>query len=213
MNATDVRESLGRRFARLTTNAVVANPRLWRVFRSLTRRQFNAIAPRWDARRTDDAFAALQAGLAALPEPPADVLDLGTGTGKAAFAIARRFPAANVVGVDLADAMIAEAEGLTAPELADRVRFQVGDAAGLPFPDDSFDLVSLANMIPFFDELARVVRPDGHVLVSFSGGAATPIYVPFERLRSELGRRGFTDFADFTAGVATALLARKVSRS
>jgi len=213
VSVTDVRESLGRRFARLTTNAVVANPRLWRVFRSLTRRQFNAIAPRWDARRTDDAFAALQAGLAALPEPPADVLDLGTGTGKAAFAIARRFPAANVVGVDLADAMIAEAEGLTAPELADRVRFQVGDAAGLPFPDDSFDLVSLANMIPFFDELARVVRPDGHVLVSFSGGAATPIYVPFERLRSELGRRGFTDFADFTAGVGTALLARKVSRS
>jgi len=213
VSVTDVRESLGRRFARLTTNAVVANPRLWRVFRWLTRRQFNAIAPVWDARRTEDAFTVLQAGLAALPESPADALDLCTGTGKAAFAIARRFPAANVVGVDLADAMIAEARRLTPPELDDRVRFQVGDAADLPFADESFDLVSLANMIPFFDELARLVRSGGHVLVSFSGGASTPIYVPFERLRAQLGRRGFTDFADFAAGPGTALLARRPRRS
>jgi ubiquinone/menaquinone biosynthesis C-methylase UbiE len=213
VNVTGVRQSLGRRFARLTTNAVVARPRLWRAFRSLTRRQFNAIAPRWDAMRTDDAFGALEAGLAALPAPPEEVLDLGTGTGKAAFAIARRFPAATVVGVDLADAMIVEARRLMPPDLADRVRFDVGDAADLPFADSSFDLVSLANMIPFFDELARVVRPGAHVLLSFSGGASTPIYVPFERLRSELGRRGFTDFADFAAGVGTALLARKHPRS
>jgi SAM-dependent methyltransferase len=93
------------------------------------------------------------------------------------------------------------------------VRFEVGDAASLRFGNDSFDLVSLANMIPFFDELGRVVRPGGHVLMSFSGGAETPIYVPFERLRTELGSRGFADFADFAAGRGTALLARKVERS
>ena len=209
MNLSKLRQNAGRRFARFTTNAVVANPRLWSVFRTLTRRQFNAIAPRWDAMRTEDAFAVLEAGLAALPEPPAHALDLGTGTGKAAFAIARRFPAADVVGVDLADGMIAQARRLAPAELEGRVRFEVGDAASLRFPDESFDLVSLANMIPFFDELARIVRPRGHVLLSFSGGAATPIYVPFERLRAELGRRGFIDFADFAAGAGTALLARK----
>jgi SAM-dependent methyltransferase len=213
VRTTELRGNVGRRFARLTTNVVVANPRLWRAFRALTRRQFNAIAPRWDALRTEDAFAVLEAGLAALPASPAHALDLGTGTGKAAFAIARRFPAAEVVGVDLADAMIAEADRLTPPELAERVRFEVGDAARLRFADASFDLVSLANMIPFFDELARIVQPGGHVLLSFSGGAATPIYVPFERLRAELGRRGFTEFADFTAGAGTALLARQGSRS
>jgi SAM-dependent methyltransferase len=209
VNLSELRQNAGRRFARLTTNAVVANPRLWSVFRTLTRRQFNAIAPRWDAMRTEDAFAVLEAGLAALPEPPAHALDLGTGTGKAALAIARRFPAADVVGVDLADGMIAEARRLTPAELEGRVRFEVGDAANLRFADGSFDLVSLANMIPFFDELARIVRPGGHVLLSFSGGAATPIYVPFERLRAELDRRGFHDFADFAAGAGTALLARK----
>jgi SAM-dependent methyltransferase len=210
---TDLRDNAGRRFARLTTNVVVSNPRLWRFFRALTRRQFNAVAPHWDAMRTDDAFAVLEAGLAALPQPPAHALDLGTGTGKAAFAIVRRFPAADVVGVDLADGMIAEARRLTPPELAEHVRFEVGDASRLSFADESFDLVSLANMIPFFDELARVVRQGGHVLLSFSGGAGTPIYVPFERLRGELGPRGFTDFADFAAGRGTALLARKVVRS
>ena len=57
-------------------------------------------------------------------------------------------------------------------------------------------------MIPFFDELARVVAPGGAVVFSFSGGAETPIYVPPERLRTELGRRGFADFAEFSAGAA-----------
>ncbi|HZC28661.1 MAG TPA: methyltransferase domain-containing protein [Gaiellaceae bacterium] len=209
----ELRQNLGRRFARLTTNAVVAYPTMWRVFRPLMRRQFDSIAPRWDAMRTPDAFAVLEPSLTALPAPPSRVLDLGTGTGKAAFAIARRFPEADVVGIDLAPEMIREAQRLTPPELAERVRFQVGDASSLPFGDESFDLVSLANMIPFFDELARVVRAEGHVLLTFSGGAATPIYVPFDRLRDKLGARGFTDFAAFEAAEGTALLARKRARS
>ena len=64
-------------------------------------------------------------------------------------------------------------------------------------------------MIPFFDELARVTAPGGAVVFSFSGGAETPIYVSSERLRSELGRRNFADFAEFSVGRGTALLARK----
>ena len=213
MTFAELQQQLGRRFARLTTNAVVAYPALWHVFRPLMRRQFDAIAPQWDAMRMPDAFAVLEPALAAVPAAPSRVLDLGTGTGKAAFAIARRFPDADVVGADLAPGMIREAQRLTPAELADRVRFEIADASDLPFDDESFDLVSLANMIPFFDELARVVRTDGHVLLSFSGGAGTPIYVPFERLRRELGRRGFTDFADFEAAGGTALLARKGARS
>jgi len=67
----------------------------------------------------------------------------------------------------------------------------------------------LANMIPFFDELERVVSPGGHVVFMFSAGPETPIWVPPERLRKELESRGFSDFADFEAGVGTALLARK----
>ena len=64
-------------------------------------------------------------------------------------------------------------------------------------------------MIPFFDELTRVLAPGGQVLFAFSGGDATPIYVAPERLRAELEGRGFTEFADFAAGHGTALVARK----
>jgi ubiquinone/menaquinone biosynthesis C-methylase UbiE len=206
-------ETLGRKFARFTTNQVVRWPRAWPAFRWLTRRQFDRVAPVWDAMRSADAFAPLEAALDSLDATPSRVLDLGTGTGRAAFLLARRYPETEVVGVDLAPAMLAEARKLTPPELAGRVRFEEADAERLPFSDASFDLVSLANMIPFFPELERITAPGGAVVFSFSGGADTPIYVPSDVLRAELGKRGFTDFADFAAGNGTAFVARKPSRS
>jgi ubiquinone/menaquinone biosynthesis C-methylase UbiE len=209
MKLANLEMSLGRRFARVATNAAVARPRAWRAFRWLMRAQFDRLAPNWDAMRRHDAFASLERALDALPEPPRHVLDLGTGTGRAALLAARRFPRADVLGVDLAAGMLAEARTLTPPELAQRVRFEVADAARLPLDDSSFDLVILANMIPFFDELDRVLAPGGQLAVSFSAGPETPIWVPPERLRRELADRGFTDFADFEGGGGTALLARK----
>ena len=202
-------EALGRKFARFTTNQVVRWPRAWPLFRWLTRRQFDRIAPVWDEMRSAEAFAPLDAALDSLDTAPSRVLDLGTGTGRAAFLLARRYPQAEVVGVDLAPAMLAEARKLTPPELADRVRFEEADAEHLAYPDGSFDLVSLANMIPFFPELARISAPGGAVVFSFSGGAETPIYVPPELLRKELSKLGFAEFADFAVGRGTALVARK----
>jgi SAM-dependent methyltransferase len=209
VNWAELEQTLGRKFARLTTNVVVSRPGLWGPFRGLVRRQFDRMAPRWDAMRRPEAFAAFDVGLEALPEPPARALDLGTGTGAAALRVAGRFPEAEIVGVDLAEAMVAQARANTPPELGDRVRFEAADASRLPFDDGSFDLVTLVNMIPFFDELARLVAPRGHLLFSFSGGPDTPIWVPPERLERELGRRGFSEFASFEAAGATALLARK----
>jgi SAM-dependent methyltransferase len=109
--------------------------------------------------------------------------------------------------------MLAQARRNTPPELAERVRFEEADAERLPYPDGSFDLVTLSNMIPFFDELARVVAPGGAIVFGFSGGSGTPIYVPPERLREELSRRGFTDFAEFAAGSGTALVAHKPTQA
>ena len=204
-------ETLGRKFARFTTNQVVRRPRLWPLFRWLTRRQFDSMAPIWDELRSPEAFASLEAALDSLELSPSRVLDLGTGTGRAAFLLARRYPEAEVVGVDLAPAMLAEARKLTPPELAGRVRFEEADAERLPYPDESFDLVSLANMIPFFPELGRITAPGGAVVFSFSGGAETPIYVSPEVLRKELSKQGFAEFADFAAGRGTALVARKLA--
>jgi ubiquinone/menaquinone biosynthesis C-methylase UbiE len=202
-------ETLGRKFARFTTNQVVRRPRAWPLFRWLTRWQFDRMAPIWDDMRSGDAFAPLEAALDSIERAPGRILDLGTGTGRAAFLLAQRYPEAKVVGVDLAPAMLAEARKLTPPELASRVRFEEADAERLPYADASFDLVSLANMIPFFPELERVTAPEGAVVFSFSGGDGTPIYVPPEVLRAELAERGFTEFAEFAAGDGTALVARK----
>lgn len=202
-------EQLGRKFARFTTNQVVRRPWAWRLLRRLTRLQFNRIAPVWDERRTPEAFASLDVALDSIETPPKRALDLGTGTGRAAFILARRYPEAEVVGADLAVAMLEEARARTPPELAERVRFEEADAERLPYPDESFDLVTLANMIPFFDELTRVTAPGGTLVFSFSAGPETPIYVPPELLRKELAKRGFADFADFAAGDGTALVARK----
>jgi ubiquinone/menaquinone biosynthesis C-methylase UbiE len=192
-----------RKVARLITDAVVRRPLLWRLLRGRLRDMFDRIAPTWDTRLRAEHLDALRLALDGLPAP-ARVLDVGTGTGVAAIALAQWFPDAEVTGVDLAPGMVAEAE-----RKGGRVRFLVGDASRLPFADGSFDVVVLVNAIPFFDELTRVVVPGGVVAVSFSRGAQTPIYVSEDRLRRELGRRGFSDFANFAAPPATAFRARK----
>jgi ubiquinone/menaquinone biosynthesis C-methylase UbiE len=200
--------TFAQRLARLTTVLVVRNPRLWRFLRAPFRRYFTALAPRWNEIAGRGQLDALAAALADVPAPRR-ALDVGTGTGAAAFLLAERYPDAQVTGVDLSPAMVAGARAAAPPRLAARVRFLVADAAALPLPSGSCDLVTLANMIPFFDELDRVLAPGGTLLVSYSEGPDTPIWVPPARLRAELVRRGFAHFASHGAGVATCLLARK----
>ena len=140
------------------------------------------------------------------------VLDIGCGCGESTREAARAAKPGNALGVDLSVAMLKRARDRSHAEGLVNVRFEQADAAQLPYEDDSFELVSLVNMIPFFDELERVAAPGGHVVFSFSSGPETPIWVPPERLRAELGSRGFADFAEIQAGGGTALLARKGSR-
>jgi SAM-dependent methyltransferase len=194
----------GQRFARFATTVVVRAPLAWRLFRRPLTRAFDRLAPSWETRISDERLRPMLAALAALPEPPARALDLGTGTGRVARVLADRWPDAVVIGADVSRGMIEEAR-----RLEPRVRFDVADSIALPYGDGEFDLVALNNMIPFFDEVARVTAPSGHVAVGFSMGDRTPIYVPLPRVRAELERRGFTHVADFAEGVGTALLARK----
>jgi SAM-dependent methyltransferase len=201
---------LGQWFARFVTDVVVRRPALWRVFRPLLRLQFERLAPVWDQNRNPMRTAPYERALDGTePTDVRDALDVGTGTGDGALVLADRFPAARVVGIDVSPGMLAEAERKLTAELRERVRFEEADAAKLPYGDASFDLVAHSNMIPFFDEVARVIRPRGYVLFSFTAGPETPIYVSPERLRSELERRGFADFAEFNAGQGTAFVARK----
>ena len=155
----------------------------------------------------EDSLASYEAALERTPGPIERALDVGTGTGAGARVLRKRFPEADVVGADIAPEMLAEAR-----RLAPDITFVEGDAAELPFDDESFDLVAHENMIPFPDEVARVLRPGGWALFAFSSGPDTPIWVPPERLRKELERRGFTDFAEIAAGRGNAVVARRADR-
>ncbi len=208
MNREELRIAAGRRFARLATNVVTRAPALWPVFRGLIGAQFDSLAPRWEQIVSPEHLAPYEAALGSL-DSPARALDLGTGTGVGALAIARHFPDADVVGADLSDRMIAEARRRCPRSWPIACGSRSPTPHGFRIADGSFDLVAHMNMIPFFDELERVTAPGGVALFSFSGGAGTPIYVPPERLRAELSSRGFTEFADFAAGNGTAMVARK----
>ena len=194
----------GQRFVRFVTDVVVRVPFAWRLFRGPMTRSFDKLAPTWEGRISDERLAPMKVALGGLAEPPATVLDLGTGTGRVARLVAEVWPQAKVVGADVSPGMIEEAR-----RLGGSVQYDVADAAALPYADGAFELVTLSNMIPFFDELARVTAPGGSVIVAFTMGDRTPIYVPFARVRSELEQRGFSHVADFDAGTGTALLAKK----
>lgn len=189
---------------RLATDAVVRWPALWPLFRPLVRWQFDRLAPVWAGMRGPDSLAPFEAALEQVDGPVGRALDVGTGTGAGAREIAKRFQDAEVVGVDVSQAMLDEAR-----RRAPGVEFVEGDASALPFGDGEFDLVAHANMIPFLDETARVLRSGGWALYAFSAGSETPIYVTPDRLRRELERRGFTDFAEIAAGRGNAVLARR----
>lgn len=85
------------------------------------------------------------------------VLDVATGTGHTALALAER--GALVTGVDPTPAMLAEARRLAAArELSDRVSFVEGVAESLPTPDASWDLVTCRRAAHHFRDLPRALR-------------------------------------------------------
>jgi len=115
--------------------------------------------PRW--RR------ALVAAIA--PRPRERVLDVATGTGMVAVALARR--GASVVGLDQSEQMLEAARARAqAGGPAAAIEFVHGEAERLPFESGSFDALTFTYLLRYVDdpaatlrELARVVRPGGRI--------------------------------------------------
>jgi demethylmenaquinone methyltransferase/2-methoxy-6-polyprenyl-1,4-benzoquinol methylase len=111
------------------------------------------------------------------------VLDVATGTGMVAFALARS--GCEVVGLDQSDAMLGAARARLAatPALAGRMRFVRGEAERLPFADGEFDALSFTYLLRYVDdraatmrELARVVKPGGRIgMVEFGVPGSPPL--------------------------------------
>jgi len=195
-----------------TVNAVAAHaPWLWPVIRAPVQSFFDRAADDWDRRTgagSPGHLAALAVATQAIDPAPERALDLGTGTGEAALFLAREFPQARVRGVDLSERMIALAKDKVGLDPEGRIAFKVADASSLPYDDDSFDLITQVNMPPFFGEVARVLRPGGHVVVVASIGSATPFFTPPSALARGFGRRGIEQVAAGEAADGTYFVGR-----
>src|SRR5258707_1617023 len=101
------------------------------------------------------------------------VLDSGTGTGTLARDIARSLPRLEVYGIDLSENMIRLArEHAKREQVEERVHFDIGNIAHLPYPDRSFDLVVSTISMHHWHELEqplrdlyRVLRPGGRLWI------------------------------------------------
>jgi SAM-dependent methyltransferase len=192
-------------------NATVARvPFLWPLLRGPTRELFDRAAAGWDQRDRGSAsyLAPAAAGLLRVGTQPERALDVGTGTGTVALLLAREFPQARVRGVDISEQMIRRARDRVGLDPEGRIAFRVGDAAALPWDEDSFDLVAQLNMPPFFKEVARVLRPGGHAVIAASWGSATPFWTPESVLRRGFRRHGMTEVESGTAGAGSFFVAR-----
>jgi SAM-dependent methyltransferase len=103
--------------------------------------------------------------------PTDRLLDVATGTGVLARALAERVGPAQVVGCDRNPGMLSVARS-RAPD----VRWQTGAAEALPFDDEAFDGVGCQFGLMFFDhrrsaieEMWRVLRPGGRLVVAVWG--------------------------------------------
>jgi demethylmenaquinone methyltransferase/2-methoxy-6-polyprenyl-1,4-benzoquinol methylase len=114
---------------------------------------------------------------------PVHILDVATGTGDLAIALSR-LPAARITGIDLAADMLAVAEAKVLKKgLRDRITFRQADAEAIPFPDASFDAVTVAFGVRNYEdlekglsEMRRVLRPGGIMMIlEFSHPSSFPM--------------------------------------
>jgi demethylmenaquinone methyltransferase/2-methoxy-6-polyprenyl-1,4-benzoquinol methylase len=109
---------------------------------------------------------------------PGSVLDVATGTAGVAIALAAATDA-RITGVDISEAMLERGrQRVEGAGLAGRISLQVARAEALPHHQESFDAVSFTYLLRYVAdpaaavaELARVIRPGGHM-------ASLDFYVP-----------------------------------
>jgi demethylmenaquinone methyltransferase/2-methoxy-6-polyprenyl-1,4-benzoquinol methylase len=138
---------------------------------------FAAIARRYDLLNDLQSFGLHRlwkrrvVALAGL-KPGDRALDLCCGTGDIAFALARQ--GADVTGLDFSEKMLEVAQSRLANAKSEtkNLKFIQGDAAQIPFPDNSFDAVTMGyglRNLPGWEaglrEMIRVAKPGGRIVV------------------------------------------------
>jgi len=117
---------------------------------------------------------------------PADIVDVASGTGDLAIAMARRLPSARILGIDLSEGMLEIGRRKAAEAVPDAaVSFMTGDCLDLPLADASADVVTVAYGVRNFADIAggyremlRVLRPGGMLAVLELSVPTSPLVRP-----------------------------------
>lgn len=104
---------------------------------------------------------------------PQTILDLASGTADLAIAIAKQSPKAHIIGMDISEKMLEIGkEKVQQQGLESQIELRLGDAAALPFDNNSFDTVTVAFGVRNFEnrelglsEIHRVLKPNGLVYI------------------------------------------------
>jgi ubiquinone/menaquinone biosynthesis C-methylase UbiE len=151
----------------------------------------------------DEIASALKSGRA---------LDLGTGPGYLDIEIVKRVPSIRVDGIDLTAELIDIArENSLEARVADRLHFEVMNAARLKFADNSYEMVFSTGMlhslkktdtiVKVLKECHRVLRPGGEVWIydpaKVSSGIDKKVWMASLTLREKFLYRLFALWALF----------------
>lgn len=180
-----------------------------------SREQFDPRAEQYAASAVHRSGPSLPVLLAlAAPQATDVALDVATGTGHTALALAPQV--ARVTGLDLSPRMLEQARRLAGEQGAANAEFTEGQAERLPFESGSFSLVTsrhaphhFRDLDAFLREARRVLAPGGRLVIAdqITPGAALVEWVDFwERTRdpSHARQRTWQEWQEAAAGAGFA---------
>lgn len=166
---------------------------------------FDGIAPSYDMMNRlmslglDRLWLRSLVGAARRCDSVRHAVDMATGTGDVAFALAKAMPGVAVTGLDISEGMLERArdKALTSPA-AQRLTFLAADCTATPLPDAGADLITAAYGVRNFADIAagyremhRLLRPGGSIAILELSAPASPLM----RLPYRLYTRAIIPFA------------------
>ena len=159
------------------------------------REMFDSIAPAYDRMNRTMSFGIdkqwrRRAVDIVCGDNPSFIVDLATGTGDLAIAMAEKMPSARFAGLDLSAGMVEIGRRKVADAgLSDRIELVTGDCLALPFKDEVADAVTIAYGVRNFEhldkgysEMFRVLKPGGLLCVVELSTPVNPLVRLFYKL-------------------------------